>query len=335
MKKHIATLLVIVLTLSLLAACSGGGDNNTGNNNTNSNNTPSSTPGDNNTPSSDTGGTVTTVQPSSDRVELDQVVWDGEGMKVTLTGYQYRPLWEDYCFYFTLENHTDKNIRARFERASVSGCMITGSSFSENERTDAGETREDTKLIIGRYFLEDRGIDKVQDVEFIIFFLDLDDVQNELFNTGLITIAGPDSGSAAQTFEAEGIPVFDGGGVKVTVMRADNDIMGGAYNGVWVYIENNSGFDIEIGTIASPGLSCEISNGKVAYDYVLYSTLGSDFQFHSETLSTALLSFKVYKWDEETHSFNGEEIQNTLGDEYGSLDVSFDASGNVVSAANP
>ena len=341
MKKIIALILLVALATATLAAC-GGTSTNTlktspsvipvNNDNTTADTEDEVSPAAN---ANNSGKTSASTQQPAGKTEINLVVWDGEGFKVILTGYQHRELWEDHCFYITLENNTDKNIRAKFERLSVNGCMVTGASFSENERIDAGETRDDTKLIIGESFMAERGIVDLQNIEFEISFLDLDDVQNLLFYSDKIVFTMPDNSGSTQQYNPGGLPVFDSEGVKISVIRAEEDIMGGTYNGIWVYMENNSGSDIEVRGSGSPGLSCEITDGMVAFDYILFSTFGSDLQFHSQSMPEARVFFGINRWNAESHYFDGDDIKNTLGDDYGSLDVTFDDNGTPVSAVTP
>ena len=263
MKKWIAFALVMVLALSLVAGCSGGGSNSSGSSNTPSNNSSNSENNSNTPPASDSGSSSTPASTTSSKIEYDEVIWDGEGMKVTLTGFgKYLG---DWCYNFTLENNTDKTITADFSsRVSVNGCMIE-SLAANSDRTNivnAGETTDDTILRFGPDYLEKRGITTISDFELTIFFYDSDNqLDGPLFMSDPIALPTPDGPGASQTFDVDGLVVFDEAGIKVTVIRQDYDINGGFNDGVWVFVENNSGMDLEVGS-GSGGMECMVANGK-------------------------------------------------------------------------
>ena len=64
-----------------------------------------------------------------------------------------------------------------------------------------------------------------------------------------------------QTFDVDGLVIFDEAGIKVTIIRQEYSINAGYNDGVWVFVENNSGMDLEVGS-GSGGMECMVANGK-------------------------------------------------------------------------
>ena len=315
MKKLTALALVAVLALTLLTACDGGNKNTPGNNTQSGGSNSSSAPsasnngGNNSTtntstpPASDNGGsnssTNTPAQTDSVSHDYDQVIYEGEGLKVTVTGYyfgmnKFGSL--THSFYYTVENNSDKNIRCRFRRVSVNGCMVDSNldfSFNTSDQTDAGTTNSDAYVEFTDSYLTDRGITGVRDFEFTIFFGDSDDFNKTLFDSGPVTIQVPGGSGAAQTFDADGVVAFNGGGVKITAIRMDYDIYFGLNHGLWVFIENNSGVAVNVSADRRGEMSCVVANGKVAYEYITFGV--------HEVVDEVWLEFFIDPLDEDAN----------------------------------
>ena len=333
MKKILALGLVLMLVLSLLTACGG---NSGGSSTANSAPTASNSGGNDSKPAS-------TAAQESETVEYDQVIYDDNGMKVTLTGYKHEAgseyISEGHYWYFTIENHTDREINTRLLRSSVNGCMY---ELEQGViRTEAGETKETKdKVWLRASDLNARGITTIENFEFILWF----DEQNgnqwiKYAASEPITLPAPvplDPGFK-QTFDVDGIVAVDREGIKVTVIRADHDIgMVGDRHGIWMFIENNSGIDVNFEAASDivndnpkyfdGKLFCNILNGKVAFGYLEYYK--PRFEENGESkIETAELQFYVENFESDGHGNHDWLIGGAGDDAY--ITVSFDAEGKV------
>ena len=319
MKKLTALTLVMALAFTLLTAC---------NDSTTPGNSSGSTP-----PASDSSGgnspTNTPAQNGSVSHDYDQVVFEGEGLKITVTGYyfgtnKFGSL--THSFYYTVENNSDKNIRCRYRHVSVNGCMIDSNldfSFNDSDKTGAGTTNSDAYVEFTDSYLTDRGITGVRDFEFTIFFGDSDDFNKTLFDSGPVTIQVPGGSGAAQSFETDGVVAFNGGGVKITAIRMDYDINFGLNHGIWVFIENNSGVAVHVSPDRRGEMSCTVANGKVAYEYITFGV--------HEAVDEVWLEFFVDPLDEDA-SGNKWRIYDDSGKD--GPTVTFDDEGKAIFLRN-
>ena len=334
MKKVLALILIFALALTVLAGCGGGsgggsGSNSSGSsssaNSSNSSSSSSSSSGSS-TGSGSSSSSSNTASADPGKIEYDEVIWDGEGMKITLTGFQRRELWEDYAFYLTIENNTDKDIMTRFEHAAVNGCMITWTNYTENNKTKAGETRDDTKLTFGIDYLKERGITEIQEVEFSLqFFEDVIPYVTPLFGSEPITISGPADSGNVQKFDVDGAVAVDENGIKITVTDLEITTIEGLDHYIHVFVENNSGEDIYVSGGGGGGdlLVCDVLDGKVALTAISYSTVNIPPAERAEYLTNkdgVILAFSVSYMED-----HGTDIvyENPIT-------VKFDSSGKLI-----
>ena len=330
MKRILIIALVLIMSVSLLSACgdsgNGGSSGNTGGNASQaSGNSGSSKPTNN-------------AAQESVAVEYDQVIYDDNDMKVTLTGYNYEtsaymPDADFHHWYFTVENHTDKEINTRFYCTSVNGCMY------EIERplvtTEAGETKESQdRISLSGSELRARGITAIDEFEFMLRFSGKDG--NIYAYSDFITLPAPvplDSGFN-QSFDVDGVVILDEAGIKVTAIRADYDIVYGTRHGVWVFIENNSGVRVEVvathteingGQYVNGDLFCDVLNGKVAFDYIsIYKPDLEDMDIDKiEDLEV------IFYVDELTADGRGSRLVDQYSAGTPAVTMTFDANGNI------
>ena len=327
MKRMLILALVFIMSVSLLSACGGSGNGNTGGNTS---------------PVSDSGGngerTNDSAQESVD-VEYNQVIYDDNDMKVTLTGYEYEtssymPEADFHYWYFTVENHTDKEINTRFLLASVNGCMY------ELEQplvmTDAGETKESQdRISLAGSELRARGITAIENFEFTLWFDEGSGAWTKYAVSESITLPAPvplNSGFN-QNFDVDGVVILDEAGIKVTAIRAEHDIVYGTRHGVWVFIENNSGVRVEVvatqteingGQYVNADLFCDVLNGKVAFDYIsIYKPDLEDMGI--DKIEDLAVIFYV---DELTADGRGSRLlEQSAGTP--AVTMTFDANGNI------
>ena len=313
-------MLILILTVSMLTACDGNGG--------------ASNPSALNSGGNSNSSTNTPAQTDSVSHDYDQVIFDGEGLKVTVTGYYFGTNkfgGLTHSFYYTVENNSDKNISCNFKRVSVNGCMIDSAlnfSLNTSDKTGAGTINSDAYVEFTDSYLTDRGITEVRDIEFTIFFGDRDDFNKTLFDSGPVTIQVPNGSDATQTFDTDGVVLFNGGGVKITAIKVDYDIFYGLNHGIWVFIENNSGVAVHVtpsrtyvGKNNTDGqITCTVANGKVAYDYIVF---GNSY----EKLEEVWLNFAVDPLDEDA-SGNKWGLKNES--EPDGVTISFDGDGKAI-----
>ena len=331
MKKFLAIILILILVVSLLTACGDSGD---------------SGGGDSGTPSSDKGGgkPTDTDEKEPATAELNQIVVDTEDFKVTLTRYERNDpygLGVVHTFYFTIENNTDEEIRLGVERASVNGCMLTEmGDTAQKMKTQLGETNDKAYVWIYDSELEKRGITAINDFEFTPRFVGIDSSLllggSDYLALEPVTVELPADSGFTQSFDADGVVVLDQEGVKITAVRVDYDFdLAETRDGVWLFIENNTGMDIEVssdGTVNGEHFDStsvylyyqgQVTKGKVSFDYL---------SFHNPYLREK----GIDKIEEVSMTFSVSELTwdlfssgTTLIDNMTPVTVSFDASGKA------
>ena len=333
MKRILTLALLFIMSVSLLSACgdsgNGGSSGNTGENTPQaSGNSGSSKPTNN-------------AAQESVAVEYDQVIYDDNDMKVTLTGYKYEPYSympdADYHYwYFTVENHTDQAMTTRFLYVSVNGCMY------ELEQplvmTDAGETKESQERIsLAGSELRARGITAIENFEFTLWFDEGSGAWTKYAVSEPITLPAPvplNSGFN-QNFDVDGVVILDEAGIKVTAIRSEHDIVYGSRHGMWVLIENNSGVLVHVvavsteingGQYISGDLSCDVMNGKVAFDYVSFYKENLE-DMGIDKLEDLAVLFYVDEWTTEKE--RGERLIEQSSGNTTAVTVTFDANGKA------
>jgi len=325
MKKLIAVMLVMVFAITLLAACGGGGNSSSGNSSSGNSASNSSSSGSSTSTAPDASSSSASST-QQEKIEYDEVIWDDQGIKITLTGYMRRELWEDYAFYFTIENNTDKDIMARFVHASVNGCMISWTNYSENNRAKAGETRDDTKLVFGIDYLKKRGITEIQELEFSLeFFEDVMPYVTPLFSSETITISGPADPGYVQTYDVDGVVALDENGIKIIVTELELTTIEGLNHYIHVFFENNSGDDIYVSGVGGGGelLPCDVLSGKVVFTALSYSTVNITPAERAEYLTNEegiIISFSVSEMEDHRNRIVHEHL----------ITVAFDSTGKII-----
>ena len=287
MKKILTLALAVLLALSLLTACGGGGNSG---GNTPGGNTPDGTQNNESggaaTPASDnSGGSKSTSSAAKEplTVELNKVIVDADNLKVMLTSYEYNDIYGN-TFHFTIENNTDEEINLSVRRISVNGCMLEDvlDVFSRKMKTEPGKTNTEANISLSAEAMEMRGITAIRDFEFTSNLSGTDD---SLIVGGSVNLIGepiaiqlPADSGFTQTFDSKGVVVLDKEGIKVTAIRVDYDISSNTNHGIWMFVENNSGYDVDVVGILDEvnditktldaKIFCTVMNGKVAFGYL-------------------------------------------------------------------
>ena len=313
MKKILMYAVIILLAVSLLTAC--GGKNDTAESDSDGNGSSAKTPVQN--------------PLDTERIEYNELLFDGEGVKITLVGYEHK--FSGHCYYVTYENNTETKMGASISLASVNRCMIDLSDTLLATLVP-GEKLENVEYWIGDSELQARGINEINDFE-VNFRLVEREKLGFLFNTELITVPTPNPGFA-QTFDSDGIVVAEQNGIKITALRVDYNAGITQNNpGVWIFIENNSEFDVDVVASSCVGedsaggritakLHCPVMSGRVAYDHVLF--YGPDFRKEGmERIETLKMSFYA-------DTFKGTERQRIMFDSGAGMIVTLDTNGKAV-----
>jgi len=279
MKKALSLVLALFLTAALLTACGGspGGNDSTS------------------PPASNKGGSTGKPTESAAKepatVEINRVIVDVDALKVTLTRYEHKDFYGQgmlNTFYFTIENNTDAPIKLNVERLSVNGCMLVEmGDGAQKMMTQPGETNSEARASISDKELEKRGITAIRDLEFTPRFVGIDESLllggSDYLIAEPVAVQLPADPGFAQTFEVDGVVILNEKGVKITVIRVDYDFdLGKTRDGVWLFIENNTGMNIEVsanGEVNGERFDStsvflydqgQVTKGKVSFDYLSF-----------------------------------------------------------------
>ena len=269
MKKLFTIIFALISALSLLTACGDGGGLS---------------------PDSDNGGGKPKETAANDvTVGLDRVVADAEGIKVTLTRYEYKDFYGQgmyNTFYFTIENNTGKEIRLGIEYASVNGCMLVEmGDNAQKMKTQPGETNDKAYVSISDEALKKRGITAIRDFEFTPRFVAIDSSLlfggSDYLALEPVTVQLPADPDFTQAFDVDGVVVLNEEGVKITAIQVEYDLDLGKTR-VLLFIENDSGMDIEVSANAKVNgeridststylyYQGQVTKEKVSFDYLSF-----------------------------------------------------------------
>jgi hypothetical protein len=154
-------------------------------------------------------------------------------------------------------------------------------------KTQPGETKDNANVSISDANLEKRGITAIRDFEFTPRFVGIDESLllggSDYLVSEPVTVQLPVDPGFTQTFDVDGVVVLDEEGVKITAIRVDYDFnFAKTRDGVWLFIENNTGMDIEVtadGTVNGEHFDStstflydlgQVMKGKVSFDYLSF-----------------------------------------------------------------
>ncbi len=238
----------------------------------------------------------------------EQVLMDQDGVKVTLLSIGFDGWWGPELS-LLIENNTSKSVTVQAMSMSVNGAMIDG-FFSCD--VAAGKKANDV-ITLSETELEMAGIYVITDIEFYFNVYDSDS-WDTLFDTDTITIETNATGSFVQSFDTIGAVILDQDGIRVTVqsLETEESLWGADIN---VFVENNSGQNVYVqmggvsvnGFMMDPYFSCELQDGKVAYDQI--SFMQSDLDENNITeIETVEFYFHVFDFDSWNPIFDSETI---------------------------
>ena len=287
MKKYTAIVISLILVL-VMSACtsvpSSGNDKLPVN-------THSTTPGESNNHSTQT----TAV--SNTEVSLDeQVIFEKDGIKVTVKGLAQDDFWGP-AVKVLVENNSSKNVTVQVRNCSVNGLMMDP-MFSCDAAS--GKKANDTITFMDSE-LKTAQISTIANIEFYLHIFDSDSWDG-IMDSDIITLT-TSAADHVQTYNDSGFTAYDGNGIKIVVQKLNSeDSFWGS--DVYVYAENNTSENVTIqardvsidGFMVDPMFSCDIAAGKKAYDTITF--MESDLKDNDITdIKELELKFTVFNSD--------------------------------------
>ncbi len=286
MKKYKAIILTLILALAL-SACSPAPS-------TENDRLPVNTQAT--TPVQSNNTTETTVHLATEVTLEEQVIFDKDGIKVTVKGLSSDDFFGP-AVKVLVENGSDQNITVQTRNCSVNGLMMDP-MFSCD--VAAGKKANDTIAFMNSQ-LETTQISTIASIEFYLNIFDSDSWE-DITRSDIITL-NTSAVDHVQTYNDSGFTVCDDGGIKIVVQKLNSeDSFWGS--DVYVYAENNTDANITIqardvsidGFMVEPMFSCDIAAGKKAYDAITF--LQSDLEDNDITdIKELELRFTVFNSD--------------------------------------
>ncbi|MGM9973635.1 MAG: hypothetical protein ACI33K_06315 [Clostridiaceae bacterium] len=282
MKKLMAVLIVLLMSISLVA-CSSPSDNDS----------------QNNIGSEDISKENTPEKPKAATIE-EQVLFDDQNIKITAKSLEVSGSLFGPEIKLIIENNSTENITVQANHVSVNGIMVDNSLSSD---VAAGKKANDA-LTLYSSELELASIDTIKDIEFIFNIFNTDTWDTIVLSDRInITTS---AASYEQAYDDSGTVALDENGIKIVVKKIDSEeSFWGA--DVLVYIENNREQDVTIqaqnvsvnGFMVDPIFSSDVLAGKKAFDTITF--MESDLTDNSITDITDIeLSFHIFdlaSWD--------------------------------------
>lgn len=142
--------------------------------------------------------------------EVNEVVFDDGGIKITYTGYKAAKLFESASFTFIIENNSDKNITVENFNFNVNGYTLDTWFY---EDVPAGK-KSNAEMSVSSSQLSDNGIEAIGAVDFSLRGINSDSYE-EIFVTDSINIVFDESLAQAedvnnyqQVYESDGVAVY-------------------------------------------------------------------------------------------------------------------------------
>ncbi|MGN0545996.1 MAG: lipoprotein [Acutalibacteraceae bacterium] len=249
---------------------------------------------------------------NSDVSVAEKVVFDGDGIKITVKGLETDGLFGAELK-LLVENNGSQNITVQARNLSVNGIMA---DYTLSCDVAAGKKAND-EISIGYSGLKAAGVEVIKDIEFSFHIFDSDSWDN-IVDSDVIRIETDADPSYVQTVDDSGFVAVDRDGVKLVIKKLDSeDSFWGA--DVYVYVENNSDKDITVqtrdvsvnGFMADPSFSCDVPAGKKAFDTITF--MESDLENNGITdITTLELYFHVFDMNNWNGIFDSDTVTVTF-----------------------
>lgn len=189
-----------------------------------------------------------TAFPVKEPVELNEVLYDGEGLKVTATGL--RPYNYSVVLDLDITNTGESPVDLLLVRSSLNGwvwdAVLTNVSDGTYEEgadctVQPGETISRALGFSNEFNLKPCDIKAFHTIGFVLEARSADEEGALVANTGYLEVTIPGTEDYVQAYDDSGQVVFEGDGIRIVNRGFTDDGFGGSYT---LYIENDSDADI-------------------------------------------------------------------------------------------
>ena len=243
----------------------------------------------------------------------EQVVFDQEGITITVKGLDLEDSFFGPEISVLIENNYDKDITVQVRNISINDVMVDA-IFSSDVAT--GKKANDGITIMEDY-LDTANIQTIKTIELSFHIFD-SDTWDTIIDSDPIILETSGSESYTQEYDDSGTVAVDMNGVKIIIKKLDsNDSFWGA--DVYVYIENNSDQDITVqvrdvsinGFMVDPIFSSDVVAGKKAFDAITF--MDSDLTDNDITDITSIeLKFHIFNMDNWNTIFDSDIVNITF-----------------------
>lgn len=241
-------------------------------------------------------------QPENSGNIVGTVLYDKDGIKVTVTGFEA----ESYFgpeIYVLVENNSDKDAIVTTDLLSVNGYMMNDVGLYAEV---AAGTETDDFFMFDYDEMARCGIKELSRVEFCIKVIDpesYDTIDISKLQTLNLTPA------CNQTIDYSGIELYNDGSIRIIYKDMESDSMFDAL--VYFFVENNTGKDVAVyaDSITINGVACDeafwadMRKGTVVLDAMVIWDLSAANLESIDQIETMELKFRVIdyeSWDELT-----------------------------------
>ncbi|MBQ4321274.1 MAG: hypothetical protein IJC35_03455 [Oscillospiraceae bacterium] len=243
---------------------------------------------------------VTEETASAEITVEEAVLFEAEGVKITVTGYEDG--WMGPEIKMLIENASERNVIVMAAAVSVNGYMMPMASLYAD--VAAGMNAYESLMIMSSQ-LDQSGIDTVAQLQ---FYLDIQDADtwDSLAKSDLITLSTSAAGFE-QPVDDTGDVLYEGDGIRVICKGLKQDIV---WDGTVVfYMENNCGQPVTVyaenvavnGFMQDAGMWSELRDGTRIVDGLSLLDL-SDLELTGidevETISFSLRIINSENWNE-------------------------------------
>jgi len=257
--------------------------------------------------------TETTIQTNSDVSLSEQVVFDQEGITITVKGLDMEDSFFGPEITVLIENGNEKDITVQVRDISINDVMVDAYFSSD---VASGKKANDGITIMEDY-LETANIQTIKTIEFSFHIFDSES-WDTIIDSDPIVLTTLGSESYVQEYDDSGTVAVDTNDVKIVIKKLDSeDSFWGT--DVYVYIENNSDQNITIqvrdvsinGFMVDPIFSADVVAGKKAFDSIAF--MESDLTDNDITEITSIeLKFHVFNMDNWDTIFDSEIVNITF-----------------------
>lgn len=234
---------------------------------------------------------------AEDTTIAEQVIYDQDGIKVTVTGFDPSTMF-GVGIPILVENNSDENICVQFRDSSVNGYMT---DFQASVEVAPGKKAND-EITILKSNLEKYGIEQVADLECSLHLFD-PDTYTTIVDTPTINIETNLSEKYEQAYDDSGNTVYDENGIKIVSQGIENDDIWGL--SPKFYMENNTDQAITIqirdtsvnGYMLNTSFSSDLLPGKKCINNIVF--IPDDLKANNiEEITDLETSFHVFATNE-------------------------------------